>query len=564
MVIPSVPIRLFNNDILRVIIDLKSKTTLCSYFYKKVAYSSKIKSDTFVYNPKNGGCKNKLSLDKLKSKIIEQNERRQGILYDLGLHYFGNSNLKFSEVLCSYLPKDIQGIVVPRGECKFAKEALLFRARFSDPLPRFYRYKPSLQGLTIATEEEILTQAGIVIHSEISEILTPRHIKNKINDFLKSNFFSVSGYQDTLAYDPSCLERPPLEATSCQLVIDRSSLPDNLKSIIDQQIKKYILEHQATCWNSNAVLSEIKNHIDDNQMQTITIQVSNEDIEQQEVDRIHIDEFLTELLQSLLKSLRRGEADDISLDYTPDSTLDYPSLGKARISIEEIKEITCPTRHLGNGKISRENPLQFKFTDPQDKNITCIAKLKDGYFILDLYRNDEEKPYSRLAFDKMSELALKYYRNKAHYLNTFILQDDIQKFLNDIGIISLRFSILSKKCKHYIVVSFQLNSKKEKSAVMDILVNIFKIPRNKIEEKESNGEITIDFPLVPDLDLFFSFIKNYQQSSLQKPSLEQRDSLPSEQAEVSISQNPQALLVTSSSLLPKPLKFCSAQSTLNI
>ena len=80
LVIPSVPIRLFNNDILRVIIDLKSKTTLCSYFYKKVAYSSKIKSDTFVYNPKNGGCKNKLSLDKLKSKIIEQNERRQGIM----------------------------------------------------------------------------------------------------------------------------------------------------------------------------------------------------------------------------------------------------------------------------------------------------------------------------------------------------------------------------------------------------------------------------------------------------------------------------------------------------
>ncbi len=187
LIIPGIPIDTLERNWVGVLIDPKSKTVIAPYSYKSDIGSDGIANNpNFDYNRK----KNKGSIEALKSKIIEQNQRRKGKQSDLGLHYFGQPDLENNEILCTYLPKDIKGIVVPNAGKEIALDALLLRARFHEALPRFYRYDKHI-GLTLVSEEEIIKQSCI-LETKLSETINKDIVKKSVTNntvFFENNFY---------------------------------------------------------------------------------------------------------------------------------------------------------------------------------------------------------------------------------------------------------------------------------------------------------------------------------------------------------------------------------------
>lgn len=157
---PRIPIQFFDSE-LAVIIDPSSKqgTQLC-YFYKQNAMSAFAASGLFIYNQSKGKLKNKATLKNFQKKLQEQEQRRIGILPDIGHHYFGRRFLEWSEILGTYEERGIVGIIVPENEYS-AKEALFFRAILGAPNVPFYRYTHE-KGLCLLSEDTILTEAGLL------------------------------------------------------------------------------------------------------------------------------------------------------------------------------------------------------------------------------------------------------------------------------------------------------------------------------------------------------------------------------------------------------------------
>ncbi len=155
----DLPVEFVGAEVAFIIDPNPEKGTKLSYFYKQNIFSAKAESGQFNYYFHHGE-KNRPTLEALRKKIWEQEQRRRGHIPDKGYHYYGKNSLKYSEILGTYQKTAISGIIAAEGE-KNTRDAILLRAKLGKPFRPIYRYSSEKTMISLS-EETLLKESGLI------------------------------------------------------------------------------------------------------------------------------------------------------------------------------------------------------------------------------------------------------------------------------------------------------------------------------------------------------------------------------------------------------------------
>ncbi len=481
----GVPITLFTAGV-GVLIDPRIEAVY-SHFYKINVISARAAYGGFVYDEKTGPKKDKGSVAGIREKVLEQNRRRIGVEEDPNSHYFGSQSLAHSEVLGSYQPRSVAGIIVNAHDRQTIKDALLLRAKLGTPARKFYSYSPE-NGLTPLSDSSLIS---MLRKSELEGMV----------DSIKEQLECPTAISLNENFDVSREWSSHFEHFAFfkkyQLVISR-----NISPMAYEKIKQILSSVRATPYEDAIDEREpIDVHIRDNEDGIYFDLKFNSMYEKATTSELcKYESRIAEILVEISVALES----DITLEEMKENA----RLIEPLFALTNIPDIEKLPRGV---EISAANPLQFKFTHPLAPDVKCTAWVKNGEPCIDIIR-PSHKPIS-IKTNMLPKIAKFYYQQQANKLQDLFANPAIANFLRDKGIINIQFNMLSGG-KVALGVGFDVtlgtNIEDAKSVVMSLFL-IAKPEKVKTASFDAphTRECVLSIRDVQRLDLFVARVESF-------------------------------------------------------
>jgi len=505
--VAGVPITLYLDGI-GVLIDPRIES-IHSHFYKINAASRLAASGAFIYDEKTGPWKDKASVAGIREKILEQNRRRIGVEEDPNSHYFGIQRLRHSEVLGTYQPRSVVGIIIDvhdhqtlKDNHQIIKDALLLRAKLGEPARKFYSYSPE-NGLTLLPDDllvsmlskpELKPEPECMADSINRKLGRPGAVSLNENFDVRREWFDCVG--DQLVEDFIYYKK-------YQLHVDRnisSVAYEKIKHILSA-IRKTPLDGYVTSRDPIGVnITDNENGIDLNLEFWIGSGEKGPTPKELREHKFGLAEILVEI-SAVLES-------DITLEEMKENTNLVEPLSK----LSNIPEIEKLPRGV---EISVTNPLQFRFTHPLAPDVKCTAWVKDGKPCIDFIRPG--KPPISIETNMLPKIATFYYQQQAEKLQNLFANTTVVNFLKDKGIINIQFKIQSKmplRDKEVLGVGFDVTPGTDIEAAKSAIMSLFPIAKpEKVKTASFDASHKRDCVLsirdVQRLDLFVARVESF-------------------------------------------------------
>lgn len=440
----GLPIKLFSEGI-AVLIDPEHQGTIASYYYKGNVMSRSVASGTFRYQYQTGSIKDKKTIDGLRSKIWEQYRKQQGIEDDRSLHYFGQEWLRYSEVLGSYDPASVIGIIVTE-DIQSIKDALLLRAQLGNSTLKFYRYnhQGQLTQIPVSTlvkrfqvsENDLLLEE---INHQIGDVLT-LSVKN---DYSKLFLYDIKAGVRTFRFSLSS---------------------SNISSEAYQKIKFTFLHLETADPEKD----------DDKDIFDTDLSEDNEslyfdfsmfwDDKNTEERRLH-----ERAIHKILLTINELLKNDKDLDEIEDEIeLEQELL----IQSDDIRYITDITKLPQLKALSVDSPLQFKFRHPCVFGVRCTACFNElGRPVIKMMLPGDSVIETETTL--LNKIAQRYYQQRVDLINDTILTNQIvkERFLNK-GMTKINFG-LDHAAKSHLLIEFELLPSVDLKEAQDYLLMNF-------------------------------------------------------------------------------------------
>lgn len=439
----GITIQRFSHYKLGIIIDPTHPKTIAPYFFKQNAISSRANTGHFKYEQKTGCLKNKNDPQGMLKKTIEMEQRRQGILEDRNLHYYGSDALSSNEVLSTYNKESISGIVIFETHDKSTIDhALLLRAKLGKPARSFYRFS-TMKGLVPVNESEIQ-----------KFVQTTEELKSAINQFIMtpSDAISISAnIPGTLTLQKDQSSKPmTLPSISREIQIKIEGMSNENMSLIRETIKQIQKSCPDNPYDAKTTIAKI------DVMESvghITVKIESFECETTE----ELDMFIKlGVLGRIQHNLFEGE-----LLPTDQENLPTAEERTRSVSLKDIANICC----VSNGhSLSEDNPLKFKFTHPADENIVCFAWVKSGRPILEFFLPDGEVVTQKT--DLLPKIARRYYQQQLDRLQIILNEPNTKRWLDEHKLSHLKIELTDTYLdKIFISISVQFMSSTEQPVV---------------------------------------------------------------------------------------------------
>lgn len=456
----GLPIKIASGGI-AVLIDPAHKGTIDTYYFKRNAFSGFAASGAFNYHHQTGPKKDKETIRGLRAKVWEQNRRRLGTEDDPNLHYYGQDYLSFSEVLGTYDPESVIGIVVS-DDIQSIKDALLLRSRLGDPRLKFYRYNTRGQ-LTLTPTSELIKK-----FKTSEDYLLLEKVNREVGVLL-----TLSIKEDThVHYDWG-----DMGVRIYRFSLNKSNMPSDTYTRI-----KSIFTTLKTVNIENADYDEIlnKNVSEDheNLYFDFTLFWDNKNAKERCAHENAINRILLsiKLKQNLL------------------------------LQLEDIQSIENITKTPNLKALSVDTPLQFSFKHPQNSEVHCTACFNhEGKSVIKMVLADSNTIETETTL--LNKVAQQYYQQRVPLLNELLMDQFIKRQFESKGIAKVNVK-LDYRGKSYLRIEFQLQSffslKEAQNFILLHLPNVHKI---EIEQSDKMHEIVLS-----DIDQIDKFINKLKQT----------------------------------------------------
>lgn len=415
----GISIQRFSDFKFGIIIDPTHPKTLAPYFYKGNAASARAISGHFKYEPQTGSLKNKKNIQQMLQKTQEMENRRQGLLEDPNLHYYGRSVLSSNEVLSTYHREGISGIVLFENfNQETIHNALLLRAKLGRPMRPFYRFSPT-KGLVVIHESEIKKY-----------IQTIEALGRSLNELISNppDAITVSDYTPgVLSLQANAQSKPfTLPSIHREIRINIEGMSQKNIDSIKEAIKRIQQSSPENPYYAKSVIANIE--IKESPVH-ITIKIESFDCETME----ELDSFIKLEALGRLQSSLLGE--ELS-SKVAEETLGTEEKALAISSLQGITNIHCVS---SGQKLSPENPLKFKFSHPSRETIECFACVESGQPVLEFHLENGETVTQ--PTDLLPKIAKQYYQQQTDALKLLLDEQSTQQWLTQHHISHLQIEL---------------------------------------------------------------------------------------------------------------------------
>lgn len=414
----GVPVRLFSGGIGVLINPGPESGAVFSHFYKRNVCSNTAAQGHFIYDLQTGSRKDKGSFEGIREKLLEQNRRRIGIEEDPNSHYYGKQSLKWSEVLGTYQPESVAGILINDYEnIQSVKDALLLRAKLGGAPRKFYHYlkdgrlvpiseRSLMSRLERSTLESIIEdlneQLGIPLALSIESDLPDRM---EFSEPFKENFY-LKKYRIHISSGVSLEDYEIIK----HVLTNISGTPFEEILDVDQPITAQLIETDTTkyfdlefCYMDNKITPE-------------------ESCEHEKT------------LRKILSDISASLASDLTEAMLNEST-------RLMQPLKELDSILNIEKSPADSLISPSNPLRFTFAHPTIPNVSCTAWVKSGKPCVEFAL--ESGRVVTVDTDILPKIAISYYQQEAARLQTLFSHPAIADALREKGIINMKLELVS-------------------------------------------------------------------------------------------------------------------------
>lgn len=488
----GIPIQLFTSGI-GVLIDPHLESgTIVSHFYKKNVISATAATGSFEYSPQTSGRKDRTNLGILREKILEEERRRIGAEVDTNAHYYGHDNLPHSEILGTYQPNSVLGILISLDP-QSVKDALILQAKLGTPLKPFYHYSPRGE-LTSISKEELIKRLEL---SELEILVETLNDKLKLANGITLREKSPNSDGKVAVTNDGDFE---LDYKTYEIVISEA-VPPHIRALINLHFSKIKMTPPPKILNASEPFS-----------------FENEDSQGNSVNRfsfLHEDEKTKkDHYRGLIQIL-------MGLNEKLEESVSFEDVEKEIILIAQLNENAASLKinqTPSDLHISADNPLKYTFKHPVDSSVTCHAFVKRGIPVIELrYANGKVSTHKT---DQLPKLANLFFQQATERLQSALQDPEVVAALNKLGACNIRIrntSVDFKKEKSSLALSFDTTDPSlNKAEVMAKLLQAMGVTMpEKVKllsydfQTKPNNQNEYGIPQMQQIDHFVKHLREY-------------------------------------------------------
>lgn len=461
----GLPISLFGSATAGVLIDPHPESgAFLSHFYKKNIFSSGAKTGMLDYYCSNTGRKERQSLENLRDKSIEVNQRREGRSIDANAHYFGRETLSHSEELGTYRPESICGIFVKDLKQKSLEDALLLQAYCRLPLRPIFLYSETLglqklsmntilKQITTSPYDYQLHRLGQILGAASPITVTAREMDEicRFSQQEKMPNHNIDKFEITL----------PIGLSEFQL--------KKIKYLIGSTKKLRNPDEEPLSSPSELALIDTISPF-----KILAFFTRGEVDDEQIMPPLPTEDYFTVLLDVL----NCGLEDDTAID-------DRECFDRVEGFLNQLENEpgavgsfkALDLRQSDSSQVSDQKPLKYFFLHPSDPGITCEAYVRNGQPIIEMAFPDGRTVFRKT--NRLPTLCEHYLRQSVGKLKSFVEESGPKQALLEMGLLDLHIELVQTS-KIEINLSFQAKAGLEKTAVQEKLLQFLGQPRIKV------------------------------------------------------------------------------------
>ncbi len=511
----GLPTRFFDGG-LGIIIDPQHESFLAPFWFKSNIGSWKAATGELPYFDETGFYKTKQGCSAMRDKLIEINNRRQGILLDQNAHYFGEDHLKRSEALCHYQAAAVLGIVI--ADTASIYEAFRLQTKLGSPLRPFFSY----------SEKEGLKPISIV---ELKHHLMISPLKRHALAIGKKHAIEIS------VEDPRRIERLA-QSNEVARIVSNDYAFDAIKFIINfprlkpKQVKHFrdffeklrpqekdIALFHGEDWHYNPILlcEKVRNVvlIENESNLKVELYLCANPIQQTGYNAA-IRRNNT-CIETIFRDFDRFLQNKESLPYFHERKELLEGLDN-RMIVGNI-HVTFP-----GTEPSQDCPFGLEFTHPTVESVHCKTEFRDGRPGICFMYNCKKQPGIYFETDKLPEICKQYYALRINDLKTFLETKETNESFAQLGMYHINCEMREKKSylknKMELVFTFDTVTSNKDETNRDLAELLYKklgISNFKVScVSEANAKIAIT---IPDIQKIENIIMRLQElSTIQKNS----------------------------------------------